>query len=79
MGRIGESLLCVKPGIKNSKFTTEDDCKIMAYVQEYGSNFGIFPAHILPGRTSQQIRIRYQNALSRASKCNAWTIEEDHI
>jgi hypothetical protein len=70
-------LFCVKPGIKKSKFTTEEDCKIMAYVQEYGPNFGNFPAQILPGRTSQQIRSRYQNALSRVSECNAWTIEED--
>jgi hypothetical protein len=64
-------------GVKKSKFTTEENCKIMAYLQQYGPNFGNFPAPILPGSTSQQIRSRYQNALSRVSECNAWS--KDHI
>lgn len=70
-------MFTLKPGIKKEKFSTEEDCILMAAVQEYGSNFSNMPSNLLPGRTLVHLRNRYNNVLKLVGKTSAWTTEED--
>lgn len=70
-------MFTLRPGIKKEKFSTEEDCILMAAVQEYGSNFSNMPSNLLPGRTLVHIRNRYNNVLKLVGKTSAWTTEED--
>lgn len=49
----------------------------MAAVKEYGQNFQIFPPNLLPGRTSVQIRNRYNNVLKHVGQRDHWAMEHD--
>uniref|UniRef100_A0A336KTS2 CSON011328 protein n=1 Tax=Culicoides sonorensis TaxID=179676 RepID=A0A336KTS2_CULSO len=69
-------MFTIKPGIKRDRFTTEEDCAILAYVQAHGETFGKMPPNLLPGRTPVQIRNRYNNTLKVADN-KQWTVEED--
>lgn len=70
-------MFTLKPGIKKEKFSTEEDCILMAAVQEYGNNFSNMPSNLLPGRTLVHLRNRYNNVLKLVGKTAAWTTEED--
>lgn len=70
-------MFSLNPEIKRDKFTVEEDCIIMAAVQEYGANFQSFPSHLLPGRSCVQIRNRYNNVLRHNGKVSHWTLEHD--
>lgn len=67
----------VKPDIKRGRFTKEEDCILMAAIIQYG-NISDLPSNILPGRTAQQVRHRYNNVLKFAGKISDWTLEQDH-
>lgn len=67
----------LKPGIKKEKFTIEEDCILTAAVKEYGPNFHKFPRDLLPGRTTVQIRNRYNNVLKFVGRNGHWTAELD--
>ncbi|XP_019556334.3 uncharacterized protein LOC109425542 [Aedes albopictus] len=62
---------------KNAKFTPEEDCVILAYVQQCGDDFRFIPPSLLPGRTNRQIWARYNHTLKYVNKHAGWTIEED--
>ncbi|XP_021705190.1 uncharacterized protein LOC5568849 [Aedes aegypti] len=62
---------------KHTKFTPEEDCVILAYVQQCGDDFRFIPANLLPGRTNRQIWARYNHTLKYVNKHAGWTIEED--
>lgn len=65
------------PEINRSRFTIEEDCILMAAVKEYGQNFQNFPANLLPGRTSVQIRNRYNNVLKHVGQRDHWSLDYD--
>ncbi|XP_053691009.1 uncharacterized protein LOC128739540 [Sabethes cyaneus] len=62
---------------KNTKFTQEEDCIIIAYVQQYGDDFRFIQPNLLPGRTNRQIWARYNQTLKYVNKHSGWTIEDD--
>ncbi|XP_062560756.1 uncharacterized protein LOC134225030 isoform X2 [Armigeres subalbatus] len=62
---------------KNAKFTPEEDCVILAYVQQCGDDFRFIPSNLLPGRTNRQVWARYNHTLKFTDKQSGWTIEED--
>lgn len=70
--------MTLKPGISRERFTTEEDCKLMAGFKEFGSNFHKY-RKLLPGRTTLQIRNRYNNVLQYVGKRANWTPEDDAI
>lgn len=70
-------MFTLNPAIKREKFTVEEDCILMAAVDEYGTNFQNFPANMIPGRTIVQIRNRYNNVLQHVGKVEHWTAEHD--
>ncbi|XP_052868875.1 uncharacterized protein LOC128274652 [Anopheles cruzii] len=64
--------------LKNSKFSAEEDCLILAYVEQYGTDFKSFPeVALLPGRTVRQVYARYRNTLSYVNKRASWSLAED--
>ncbi|XP_058061239.1 uncharacterized protein LOC131211682 [Anopheles bellator] len=64
--------------IKHSKFSAEEDCLILAYVEQYGTDFKSFPeVALLPGRTVRQVYARYKNTLSYVNKRASWSLAED--
>lgn len=67
----------VRPDIKRGRFTKEEDCILMAALLQYGDQISDLPPNILPGRTMQQVRHRYNNVLKHAGKLSDWTMEED--
>lgn len=67
----------LKPGIRKEKFTIEEDCILTAAVKEYGPNFHKFPRDLLPGRTTVQIRNRYNNVLKFVGRNGHWTPDLD--
>ncbi|XP_065079574.1 uncharacterized protein Pbp95 [Ochlerotatus camptorhynchus] len=62
---------------KHTKFTPEEDCVILAYVQQCGDDFRFVPPNLLPGRSNRQIWARYNHTLKYVNKHSGWTIEED--
>lgn len=70
-------MFSLNPEISRGRFTVEEDCILMAAVKEYGQNFNIFPANLLPGRSAVQIRSRYNNVLKHVGKREHWTLEHD--
>lgn len=70
--------MSLKPGIIKERFSVEEDCKLMAAFKEFGSNFQMYQK-ILPGRTTIQIRNRYNNVLTRVGKFRDWTVEDDTV
>ncbi|XP_055548582.1 uncharacterized protein LOC129732092 [Wyeomyia smithii] len=62
---------------KKAKFTPEEDCIIIAYVQQYGDDFRFVQPNLLPGRTNRQIWARYNQTLKYVNKHSGWTIEDD--
>lgn len=72
-------MFSLNPAIKREKFSVEEDCILMAAVEEYGANFQNFPPHLLPGRNFVQIRNRYNNVLKNNGKVKHWTMHDDQL
>lgn len=70
-------MFSLNPSIKRDRFSVEEDCIIMAAVEENGTNFQNFPVHLLPGRNFVQIRNRYNNVLRHNGKVQHWTLDDD--
>lgn len=70
-------MFSLNPSIKRDRFSVEEDCILMAAVEEYGTHFQNFPSHLLPGRNFVQIRNRYNNVLRHNGKVQHWTIDDD--
>lgn len=70
-------MFSLNPDINRGRFTVEEDCVLMAAVKEYGQNFNNFPPNLLPGRSTVQIRSRYNNVLKHVGKREHWTLEHD--
>lgn len=70
-------LYTVNPDIKKGRFTKEEDCILMAAVVQYGNRISDLPPNLLPGRTQQQLRHRYNNVLKLSGTLSDWTLEED--
>lgn len=67
----------LNPDINRTHFTIEEDCILMAAVKEYGQSFQNFPSNLLPGRTTVQIRNRYNNVLRHVGQRDHWLLEHD--
>uniref|UniRef100_A0A182PR89 snRNA-activating protein complex subunit 4 n=1 Tax=Anopheles epiroticus TaxID=199890 RepID=A0A182PR89_9DIPT len=63
--------------LRGAKFTAEEDCVIMAYVQQYGDDFRFFSDETLPGRSTKQVWSRYMNTLRFVNRHVGWNLEED--
>lgn len=72
-------MFSLRPEIKKHKFTIEEDCIIMAGIKEFGKQFNKFPPYLLPGRSTLQIRNRYNNVLKFVGKTATWTLAHDEI
>lgn len=72
-------MFSLRPEIKKDKFTVEEDCIIMAGIKEFGKHFNKFPPNLLPGRSTLQIRNRYNNVLKFVGKTTTWTLAHDEI
>lgn len=72
-------MFSLRPEIKKDKFTVEEDCIIMAGIKEFGKQFNKFPPNLLPGRSTLQIRNRYNNVLKNVGKTTTWTLAHDEI
>lgn len=70
-------MFSLRPGIKKEKFSVEEDCILMAAIKEYGTNFNMFPQNLLAGRTTVQIRNRYNNVLRYVGQARHWSAEDD--
>ncbi|XP_050084129.1 uncharacterized protein LOC126570431 [Anopheles aquasalis] len=70
-------MFTLKQPLRNIKFSPEEDCVIIAYVQRFGENFRFFPDGMLLGRTTRQIQARYRNTLRYVNKRATWSLEED--
>uniref|UniRef100_A0A1B0DKC1 snRNA-activating protein complex subunit 4 n=1 Tax=Phlebotomus papatasi TaxID=29031 RepID=A0A1B0DKC1_PHLPP len=67
----------LKPNINHDRFTVEDDCVLMAAIEEYGTNFSKIVKEVMPNRTVPQLRSRYKNSLMFVGNNNIWTVDED--
>ncbi|KAJ9597361.1 hypothetical protein L9F63_011750 [Diploptera punctata] len=65
------------PNIKKGKFTEQEDILIVAAVRRYGTGNFKRVARFIPGRTSIQVRDRYNSYLKFQSTGQGWTQEED--
>lgn len=72
-------MFSLRPEIKKDKFTVEEDCILMAGIKEFGKEFNKFPPNFLPGRSTLQIRNRYNNVLQYVGKTSTWTLAHDEI
>lgn len=72
-------MFSLRPEIKKDKFSVEEDCIIMAGINEFGKQFNKFPPNLLPGRSTLQIRNRYNNVLRFVGKTTTWTLAHDEI
>lgn len=70
-------MFTLNPDINRAPFTVEEDCILMAAIKEYGLNYSDFPTNLLPGRSSKQIRSRYNNVLKFVNVREHWTEQHD--
>jgi len=68
----------LNPSIKKGRFTEEEDILVVAAVRRYGTDFSRV-AQFLPGRTSVQVRDRYNSFLKRQSTGEPWTSDDDAL
>jgi hypothetical protein len=66
------------PSIKRGRFTKEEDILVVAAVRRYGTDFPRV-ARFLPGRTSIQIRDRYNSFLKCENSGRPWTTDDDAL
>ncbi|XP_059610693.1 snRNA-activating protein complex subunit 4 [Phlebotomus argentipes] len=67
----------LKPNINHGRFTPEEDCMLMAAIEQYGMNLSKIVRDVMPNRTVPQLRSRYRNSLLCVGNNNIWTQEED--
>lgn len=65
-------MFSIKNGIRKGKFTEEEDCILLAVLEQYDYNFDKIPISLFPGRTLPQIRGRYKNVLQYAKTRIKW-------
>jgi hypothetical protein len=68
----------LNPLIKKGRFTKEEDILMVAAVRRYGADFARV-ARFLPGRTSIQVRDRYNSILKYQSNGEPWTPDDDAL
>lgn len=66
-------MFSLDPTINRKPFTVEEDCMLMAYIKEYGTDYNNFPSNLLPDRNMKQIRNRYNNVLKLVKTREHWT------
>ncbi|XP_055853314.1 uncharacterized protein LOC129917031 [Episyrphus balteatus] len=69
----------INPNISRALFTPEEDCIILAAVEEFGENFNCFPKDLFPNRTVVQIRNRYNNSIKSRGTTRHWSPEDDRL
>ncbi|OHT10435.1 DNA-binding protein eta2 [Tritrichomonas foetus] len=62
-----------------SKWTSEEDRKLTAAVEQFGTDSWIKISQHVPGRNSKQCRERWMGQLAPSIKKSSWTAEEDQI
>ncbi|PNF16217.1 hypothetical protein B7P43_G15504 [Cryptotermes secundus] len=68
----------LNPSLKKGRFTKEEDILLVAAVRRHGTDFSRV-ARFLPGRTSTQIRYRYNSVLAHEGNGEPWTPKEDEL
>ncbi|GAB0093060.1 hypothetical protein DMENIID0001_081120 [Sergentomyia squamirostris] len=69
----------LKENIIRGRFSNEEDCILMAAIEQYGMNFSRIVREVMPNRTVPQLRNRYQNSLMFVGNNNKWTAQEDEL
>ncbi|XP_055904315.1 uncharacterized protein LOC129940100 [Eupeodes corollae] len=69
----------INPNISRAQFTPQEDCIILAAVEEFGENFNCFPKDLFPNRTVVQIRNRYNNSIKPRGETRHWSPEDDQL
>lgn len=67
----------LNPNIKKGSFSREEDCVLLAAVEEYGENFACIPMSLFPNRSRSQVKNRWHNTIKYQNVHQAWTIEDD--
>jgi hypothetical protein len=68
----------LNPSLKRGRFTKEEDILVVAAIRRYGTDFPRV-ARFLPGRTSMQIRDRYNSFLKCEKSGKPWTTDDDAL
>jgi hypothetical protein len=72
-------MACEKEAFPRRKFTPEEDMKLRALVESFGSTSWDEIARFLPQRSPRQCRDRYKNYLLESLVTQPWTPEEDAL
>lgn len=68
-----------QPIVQRSKFTKEEDNRLLEIVRSNGSSDWELISKFLPGRNARQCRERWCNYVNPDIKCEPWTKEEDDL